>query len=56
MLSSEIMEELDISQEELESGIFGNPYHYHFGKTDTSKLVELMKDTQAVDVRIKYTK
>lgn len=28
------------------------PYHYHFGKTDLPKLVELMKDTPEVEVRI----
>ena len=28
------------------------PYHYHFGKTDLPKLVELMRDTPEVEVRI----
>lgn len=28
-------------------------YPYHFGKTDTSKLVELLKDVQGVEVRIR---
>jgi len=28
-------------------------YPYHFGNTDTSKLVELMKDTPGVEVRIR---
>ena len=32
------------------------PYHYHFGKTDTSKLVELMQDTKEVELRIRYVK
>ena len=32
------------------------PYHYHFGTTDTSKLVELMQDTKAVEIRIRYAK
>ena len=32
------------------------PYHYHFGKTDLPKLVELMKDTPEVEVRILKTK
>ena len=27
------------------------PYHYHFGKTDLPKLVELMKDTPEVEIR-----
>ena len=29
------------------------PYHYHFGKTDLPKLVELMKDTPKVEIRIR---
>jgi L-ascorbate metabolism protein UlaG (beta-lactamase superfamily) len=29
------------------------PYHYHFGKTDLPKLVEIMKDTPEVEVRIR---
>ena len=33
-----------------------HPYHYHFGKTDLPKLVELMKDTPEVDVRIRQMK
>jgi L-ascorbate metabolism protein UlaG (beta-lactamase superfamily) len=28
-------------------------YPYHYGKTDTSKLVELMKGTQEVDIRVR---
>ena len=32
------------------------PYHYYFGDTDTSKLVELMKDTIEIDTRIWKTK
>jgi L-ascorbate metabolism protein UlaG (beta-lactamase superfamily) len=32
------------------------PYHYDFGDTDTSKLVELMKDTTEIDTRIWKTK
>jgi L-ascorbate metabolism protein UlaG (beta-lactamase superfamily) len=32
------------------------PYHYHFGTTDTSKRVELMQDTKAVEIRIRYAK
>ena len=28
------------------------PYHYHFGKTDLPRLVELMKDTPEVEIRI----
>ena len=32
------------------------PYHYHFGKTDLPKLVELMKNTPEVEVRIRKTK
>jgi len=31
-------------------------YPYHYGDTDTSKLVELMKDTPVVDVRIRSMK
>ena len=31
-------------------------YPYHFGDTDTSKLVELMKDTPEVEVRIRNMK
>jgi len=31
-------------------------YPYHFGDTDTSKLVELMKDTPGVEVRIRNMK
>jgi L-ascorbate metabolism protein UlaG (beta-lactamase superfamily) len=31
-------------------------YPYHYGDTDTSKLVELMKDTPEVDVRIRSMK
>jgi L-ascorbate metabolism protein UlaG (beta-lactamase superfamily) len=32
------------------------PYHYDFGDTDTSKLLELMKDTTEIDTRIWKTK
>jgi L-ascorbate metabolism protein UlaG (beta-lactamase superfamily) len=32
------------------------PYHYDFGETDTSKLVELMKDATEMDTRIWKTK
>jgi L-ascorbate metabolism protein UlaG (beta-lactamase superfamily) len=32
------------------------PYHYDFGDTDTSKLVELMKDRTEIDTRIWKTK
>jgi hypothetical protein len=28
-------------------------YPYHFGDTDTSKLLELMKDTPRIEVRIR---
>jgi L-ascorbate metabolism protein UlaG (beta-lactamase superfamily) len=28
-------------------------YPYHFGETDTSKLLTLMKDVQGVEVRIR---
>jgi len=28
-------------------------YPYHYGKTDTSKIVDLLKDTQGVEVRIR---
>ncbi|MCP4708619.1 MAG: MBL fold metallo-hydrolase, partial [Planctomycetes bacterium] len=28
-------------------------YPYHFGSTDTNKLVELLKDTKNIDVRIR---
>jgi len=28
-------------------------YPYHFGKTDTSKLVKLLKDTPEIEVRIR---
>ncbi|HTU01046.1 MAG TPA: MBL fold metallo-hydrolase [Candidatus Sulfotelmatobacter sp.] len=31
-------------------------YPYHFGETDTSKIVELLKDTPGVDVRIRKMK
>jgi L-ascorbate metabolism protein UlaG (beta-lactamase superfamily) len=31
-------------------------YPYHFGETDVSKLVGLMKDTQEVEVRIRKMK
>ena len=31
-------------------------YPYHFGNTDTSQLVELLKDTPAIDVRIRNLK
>jgi L-ascorbate metabolism protein UlaG (beta-lactamase superfamily) len=31
-------------------------YPYHFGDTDTSKLLELMKDTPGVEVRIRNMK
>jgi L-ascorbate metabolism protein UlaG (beta-lactamase superfamily) len=29
------------------------PYHYHFGKTNLPKLVELMKDTPEIEIRIR---
>ena len=32
------------------------PYHYHFGKTDLPKLVELMKDTPEIEIRIHQMK
>jgi L-ascorbate metabolism protein UlaG (beta-lactamase superfamily) len=32
------------------------PYHYHFGKTDLPKLMELMKDTPEVEARIRKMK
>jgi len=32
------------------------PYHYDFGETDTSKLVELMKDATEIDTRVWKTK
>jgi len=28
-------------------------YPYHYGKTDTSKLVDLLRDTQEIEVRIR---
>jgi hypothetical protein len=28
-------------------------YPYHFGRTDTSKLVELLKDEKGIEVRIR---
>jgi L-ascorbate metabolism protein UlaG (beta-lactamase superfamily) len=31
-------------------------YPYHFGNTDTSQLVELLKDTPDIDVRIRNLK
>jgi L-ascorbate metabolism protein UlaG (beta-lactamase superfamily) len=31
-------------------------YPYHFGETDTAKLVELLKGTREVDVRIRKMK
>jgi L-ascorbate metabolism protein UlaG (beta-lactamase superfamily) len=31
-------------------------YPYHFGETDTSKLLNLMKDVQGVQVRIRKLK
>jgi len=31
-------------------------YPYHFGNTDTSRLLDLMKDTQAVEIRIRKMK
>jgi L-ascorbate metabolism protein UlaG (beta-lactamase superfamily) len=31
-------------------------YPYHFGDTDTSKLVELLKDTRETEVRIRNMK
>jgi L-ascorbate metabolism protein UlaG (beta-lactamase superfamily) len=31
-------------------------YPYHYGDTDTSNLVQLMKDTQAVEIRIRMMK
>ena len=31
-------------------------YPYHFGETDTSKLVDLLKDTPEVEVRIRKMK
>ena len=37
----------------------GNPFHtkilypYHFGETDTSKLVDLLKDDTEIEVRIR---
>ncbi|MDJ0763756.1 MAG: MBL fold metallo-hydrolase [Myxococcota bacterium] len=32
------------------------PYHYHFGKTDTKKLLNLMKGEKSIEVRIKKKK
>ena len=32
------------------------PYHYHFGKTDLSKLANLMKDIPEVEIRIREMK
>ena len=31
-------------------------YPYHYGDTDTSKLEQLMKDTQDVEIRIRMMK
>jgi L-ascorbate metabolism protein UlaG (beta-lactamase superfamily) len=31
-------------------------YPYHYGETDTSKLVALLKDTKGVEVRIRRMK
>ena len=31
-------------------------YPYHFGKTDTSELVELLKDEKEIEVRIRALK
>jgi hypothetical protein len=31
-------------------------YPYHFGETDTSKLVNLLKDTPGIEVRIRKMK
>ena len=31
-------------------------YPYHYGDTDVSKIVDLMKDTKDVDVRIRKMK
>jgi len=31
-------------------------FPYHFGETDTSKLVDLLKDTKDVEVRIRKLK
>jgi hypothetical protein len=31
-------------------------YPYHFGETDTSRLVELLKRTPAIEVRIRKMK
>ncbi|MBW2657088.1 MAG: MBL fold metallo-hydrolase, partial [Deltaproteobacteria bacterium] len=31
-------------------------YPYHFGNTDTTQLVELMKDTPEVEVRVRNMK
>ncbi len=31
-------------------------YPYHFGETDTSKLVSLLKDTKEIEVRIRNMK
>ena len=28
-------------------------YPYHFGKTDTNKLIELLKDEKSIEVRIR---
>jgi L-ascorbate metabolism protein UlaG (beta-lactamase superfamily) len=32
------------------------PYHYHIGKTDLPKLVELIKDTLEIDIRLRQMK
>jgi L-ascorbate metabolism protein UlaG (beta-lactamase superfamily) len=31
-------------------------YPYHFGNTETSKLLDLMKDTQGIEIRIRKMK
>jgi hypothetical protein len=31
-------------------------YPYHFGNTDTAKLVELMKDEKGIEIRIRDLK
>jgi L-ascorbate metabolism protein UlaG (beta-lactamase superfamily) len=28
-------------------------YPYHYGKTDTSKIIELLKDSQNIEIRIR---
>jgi hypothetical protein len=31
-------------------------YPYHYGETDTSRILELLKDTQEIEVRIRKMK